>query len=309
MSENAFQDLLEGIVSFNKPMNFECSVIQDLMKEVSETHEKPNVGKYSEYKPHKILFCDSSNSSNHRTSDEKKKLNKNREDSKVVFNSDKNIQQSISLQDLLSPDTKTKKSHHKAQRTLSLSSEEAANVISDSFTLNFKSNNKKSNKQSNNVKNQTNKSSSNKCASKTSDNSGSTLTNSDSGQKRKHESLVLNSSLPYESLVNDIDIPSTDNANKEKANSDNLIEIEMEEIKSDKVSKDKNSVQNIEKSKNSLQQSSSKFYLDSNDIDATPNCSIQVCIFKNAILSFSVLPRLIVFYSAIGTGKNIKILL
>lgn len=282
MSENAFQDLLEDIVSFNKPMNFECSVYQDLMKEVSET-EKSNVGKHSEYKHHKILFCDSTNSSNHRTSDEKKKFNKNRDDSKSAFSSDKNIQQSLSLQDLVSPDTKTKKSHHKAQRTLSLSSEEAANVISDSFVANFKSN-KKSNKQSNNIKNQTSKSSSNKCATKTSDNSGSTLSNSDSGQKRKHESSVHNSSMPYESLVDEIDIPSPDddNANKDKDNSGNLIEIEMEEIKSDKVSKDRNSVQNVEKSK-SLQQSSSKFYLDSSDIDATPYCPIQVCMLANVI--------------------------
>lgn len=279
MSENAFQDLLEDIVSFNKPMNFGCGVIKDLMKEVSE-NDKTNVGKHSEYKPHKILLCDSSNSSNHRTLDDKKKLHKNRDDSKSALNSDKNIQQSLSLQDLLSPESKTKKSH-KAQRTLSLSSEEAASVLSDPFTVSFKSN-KKSNKQSTNSKNQSNKSSSVKCGSKISDNSGSSLFNSDSGQKRKYESFNQNSNVPYESLIDDSDIPHPDDStleNKEKCDSSSPVEIEMEEIKSDKLFlKEKVSAQSVEKAKNSQLQSSSKFYLE-NDVDGPTNCTIQVSIF------------------------------
>lgn len=280
MSENAFQDLLEDIVSYNKPMNLGHGVIKDLIKEVSEAHEKANVDKHSEYKHHKILLSDSSNSSNHRTVDDKKKFNRNREDSKSAFNSDKNIQQSLSLQDLLSPDSKLKKSH-KAQRTLSLSSEEAANVITDPLTVTFKPS-KKSNKQSNAVKNQSNRSNLNKSGFKA-DNLGFSSASAESGQKRKYESLLQNSTQPYESLINECDIPLPEGPMPEiktKGASSSPVEIEMEEIKSDKVSskEEKNAVKTIEKSKNSLQQSSSKFYLDSNDVGETANCSIQVCI-------------------------------
>lgn len=287
MSENAFQNLLEDIVSFNKPMNLGHGVYKDLMKEVSE-NEKTNVGKHSDYKHNKILLCDSTNSSNHQPVEEKKKSNRNRDDSKSALNSNKNIQQSLSLQDLLTPDSKSKKSH-KAQRTLSLSSEEASNVLSDSLNVNFKPS-KKSNKQSNNSKNQSNRSNLNKPSSKT-DNSGFMSVNAESGQKRKYESLLQNSTLPYETLINECDIPLPEGPMPEikdnKVVSNSPIEIEMEEIKSDKVSlkENKNTVKTLEKSKSSVQQSSSKFYLDSNDVDGTTNCSIQVLKLADLVLS------------------------
>lgn len=272
MSENAFQDLLEDLVTFKRKNSEKSDVYQALYKELSETHEKPKGGKHSDYK-YKNL-CDPSNSSNHRTFEDKKKLSRNREDPKSVLNSDKDIQQSESLQDLLSADSKTKKSY-KAQRTLSSSSEEAANVISDPLTVKAT---KKSNKQSNNSKNQSNKSGSIKYNSKILDNSGPS--HGDSGHKRKYDSLVQNSTLPYESLINECDIPLPDEPrpeSKEKSISGSPVEIEMEEIKSDKVSSkdEKLIVRTVEKTKNSLQQRSSKFYIDSSDVDGT-NCSIQV---------------------------------
>lgn len=272
--------MLKEASTFNKPNNQESVLLKQLRKEVAETEprENVNVDERSEHKHSKILLCNSTNSSSHRTLDYKKKQTKIREDSKSALNSDKNVQQSLSLQDLLSPDSKTKKSH-KTQRTLSLSSEEAASIISDSLTSVTSKTAKKSNKQPNNSKNELNKS--NLVKSKT-DYSGSSFTG-DSGQKRKYDALVQNSNLPYKSLINECDIPLPDEPrpeNKGKNSSGSSIEIEMEEIKAEKVSSKEDRLlasHSLEKNKNTLQESNSKFYVDSNEVDTPVTFPLQVC--------------------------------
>ncbi|KFM63594.1 hypothetical protein X975_07387, partial [Stegodyphus mimosarum] len=301
LSDDEFLHLLKEASTFNKPNNQESVLLKQLRKEVAETEPRENnlvesscASERSENRRHtKILLYSETNStalnssgissSHHRTLESKKKV-KNREEpsSKSVLNVDvgqNSIQQSQSLQDLLSSDSsKSKQKPQKTQRTLSLSSSETVAIDSDSFSSSSKTS-KKSNKSSslsgNSSKSESNKSGLSKCHSKTSGNFVSLSINLNAeSESQKHEPCAQNDNLPYQSLVTENDIPVSGNR-KQKENENiayvSPIEIEMEEIKPDsKSNKDETlSSKAVEKTKSGSQQSNSKFYVDCNDVDST----------------------------------------
>ncbi|GBL97958.1 hypothetical protein AVEN_126862-1 [Araneus ventricosus] len=296
LSEDEFLQLMIEASTFNKSSKQESALLKQLRSDnpITDTESSDkavlfkNSSQFSVHRnsKHTIGTNSSSFSSSScylRTSDSRKKHSRNKDDSssKSALNLNvlqKGIHQSQSLQDLMSSDlSKSKQKSHKAHRTHSLSSDEVTGIKTDSLII--PKSGKKSYKQSssgtNSSKSEVNKNKNISKASRNSDLDTVRLAN-------KIQSNGPKDCSNYQSL-SDSDIP-TGNSQKEKNTENSAIvnspvEIEMEEIKSDKKSsKGEESLcgKELEKSMNGPVESNSKFYIDCHDIDSTVSFPLKV---------------------------------
>ncbi|CAL1273015.1 unnamed protein product [Larinioides sclopetarius] len=296
LSEDEFLQLMIEASTFNKSSKQESALLKQLRSDNPITDTEPsdkaalfkNSSQFSVHRNSKHTIGTNSSSFNSsscylRTSDSRKKHSRNKDDSssKSALNLNvlqKGIHQSQSLQDLMSSDlSKSKQKSHKAHRTHSLSSDEVTGIETDSLII--PKSGKKSYKQStsgtNSSKSEVNKSKNISKSSRSSDLDTIRLAN-------KIQSNSPKDCSNYQSL-SDSDIP-TSNSQKEK-NIENTaivnspVEIEMEEIKSDKKSsKGEESLcgKELEKSMNGPVESNSKFYIDCHDIDSTVSFPLKL---------------------------------
>ncbi|XP_055933073.1 uncharacterized protein LOC129963066 [Argiope bruennichi] len=298
LSEDEFLQLMIEASTFNKSSKQESALLKQLRSDNPITDTEPtdkaalfkNSSQFSVHRNSKHTIGTNSSSFNSsscylRTSDNRKKHSRNKDDSssKSALNLNvlqKGIHQSQSLQDLMSSDLSKSKKSHKAHRTHSLSSDEVTGIETDSLII--PKSGKKSYKQSstgtNSSKSEVNKSKSLSKATRNSDIDSVHLAN-------KIQSNGPKACSNYQSL-SDSDIPTGNNSNSQKVQStentivvNSPVEIEMEEIKSDKKSsKEEESLcgKELEKSMNGPVESNSKFYIDCHDIDSTVSFPLKL---------------------------------
>ncbi|GFT91393.1 uncharacterized protein NPIL_238301 [Nephila pilipes] len=288
LSEDEFLQLMIEASTFNKSTKQESALLKQLRSDNpitdTEPSDKATLLKNPQFSVHRnskhcIRTSASFNSTSYLRTSDRKKHSKNKDDysSKNALSVNalqKGIHQSQSLQDLMSSDlSKSKQKSHKAHRTHSLSSDEVTGIETDSLII--PKNSKKSNKQLSLASNSGPKNEVDKTSSRNNFKASPNLQLNTSDLEDKAKSNDSKDSFNYQSL-SDSDI-STVNCRKEQSGEKHTlinspIEIEMDEIKSDKKSskgEESLSGKEVEKVMNGPVQSNSKFYVDCNDIDTT----------------------------------------